>query len=122
MASRPAMPRKSTVMRITDTRVINAVTGAYWKLFFAAGARLRPISATIEPVTTGGITMSIHFEPASCTTRPTMARRMPATITPPSAPAIPWLDLAAMIGALGGVMVAGILLAIVGLVVNMVGP
>ena len=37
----------------------------------AVGARLSPITATTAPVTTGGISFSIHLTPVSITMRPT---------------------------------------------------
>ena len=48
----------------------------------AAPARLKPISITMVPVITGGISASIHFEPARCTTAPTIASRMPVSMMP----------------------------------------
>jgi len=69
--------------------VTSAVTGATLTLFQAAGARLKPMSATMVPVTTGGIRMSIQRVPATCTTRPTTASSAPVATTPPSA--VAWL-------------------------------
>lgn len=51
----------------------------------AAGARFSPMSATIVPVTTGGMTTSIHRAPATCTTTPTTASSSPVTRMPPVA-------------------------------------
>ena len=68
-------------------RVMRAVTGAASKLFFAAGARLRPISPTMAPVTIGGIRRLIHPAPNFCTIAPMIASPTPASTTPPSAPA-----------------------------------
>ena len=50
--------------RRIDTIVTTAVTGPCFTQFHAAGARFRPISATIAPVTTGGIAASIQRTPA----------------------------------------------------------
>ena len=60
-----------------------------WKLFFAAGARLRPINMTIAPVTIGGIIELIQPIPAARTTSPTRMRTTPVKTIPPRAPAIP---------------------------------
>ena len=65
-----------------------AVTGACLTLFHAAGARLKPISDTMAPVTMGGMMRSIHPAPAQCTIRPTTSSSVPAEITPPWASAI----------------------------------
>ncbi len=86
-------------MSTIDSSVTTAVTGAVWTLVHATGARLRPISATIVPVTTGGIATSIQCTPILMTTRPTSASSRPVIITPPSATAIPPWALAAAIGA-----------------------
>ena len=40
-----------------EHRVTSAVTGATMKLSLALGARLKPIGATIRPVTTGGMSL-----------------------------------------------------------------
>ena len=57
-------PLKSTEISMTATRVTKAVTGAELKLFQAEGARLNPMIDTMAPVTMGGMTISIHLEPA----------------------------------------------------------
>jgi hypothetical protein len=51
--SRPRMPRNRTETRTIEDKVTSAVTGAFMKLSLADGARLKPIRATIEPVTRG---------------------------------------------------------------------
>ena len=56
-------------------RVIKAVTGARSKFVFAAGARFRPIRATIAPVTIGGISRLIQPAPNFCTTAPIEGQR-----------------------------------------------
>lgn len=68
--------------------VITAVSGASCTHPQAAGARLSPMRATIDPVTTGGIVTSIHRTPAKWTTRPTRARVTPTEMIPPWASAI----------------------------------
>ena len=100
MLSRPSMPRNSTLTTMMTARVMKAVTGAWSKLAFAAGARFRPISATIAPVTIGGMTRLIQPAPNFCTTAPTTARVAPARTTPPSAPGTPNCCWEAMIGAM----------------------
>ena len=48
-----------------EHRVTSAVIGATMKLSLALGARLKPISATIEPVTTGGHELGDQPVPAN---------------------------------------------------------
>ena len=79
------IPLKRTVMRMIDTMVMTAVNAPSLTQFHAAGARLNPISATIAPVTTGGMTTSIHRAPAKCTTTPTRASVAPVAMMPPCA-------------------------------------
>ena len=58
------MPLKRTVTTQIDTIVTTAVIGPSFTQFHAAGARFRPMRATIAPVTTGGMTASIQRTPA----------------------------------------------------------
>ncbi len=51
-------------MTSTATRVTAAVSGAFWKFVHTEGARLKPMIATMAPLTTGGMMISIHFDPA----------------------------------------------------------
>ena len=76
------------------------MTADCWKFWYAVGARLKPISATIEPITTGGISTLIQRVPTLLTSRPSSARSTPVTITPPSAAPIEsdWVE--AVIGAM----------------------
>ena len=60
-------------------------SGLVTKLFFAAPARLRPITITIVPVTTGGSSQLIQPMPAPRTISPTIASTTPVATTPPSA-------------------------------------
>lgn len=83
--------------KITTASVITAVTGCWTKLSRAAGARLKPIRATIAPATTGGIRASIHRVPATCTIAPTIINKTPIATIPPSAPPG---DAAAVTGAM----------------------
>ena len=54
-------------------------------MVLAAAARLKPIRATMVPVTTGGITNGIQPAPATCTTAPTTASATPVITIPPRA-------------------------------------
>ena len=74
---------------MTATSVMDAVTGACWKFVHATGARLKPMSATIDPATTGGMSLSIQPMPANCTMKPTAASRMPTATMPASAEPMP---------------------------------
>ena len=55
MPSRPMMPGPITVARRMPRSVTAAINGCAWNDPAAVGARLRPISATTAPVTTGGM-------------------------------------------------------------------
>ena len=88
-------------MTSTATRVTSAVSGASWKLFHTLGARLKPMMATMAPLTTGGMTTSIHLEPAKCTSRPIRASSRPVTMMPKLATARPlFAVVTAVIGAM----------------------
>ena len=78
---RPRKPRNSTLKRMIAASVTVAMTGCRVKLFHAAGARLRPMRATIAPATTGGMSFSIQRVPTFCTMRPTSASSTPVTAT-----------------------------------------
>ena len=65
--------------------VTRAVTGADLTLFHAEGARLKPMSETIAPVTMGGMRRSIQPAPAKWTMTPTTSSEAPAKMTPPCA-------------------------------------
>ncbi|CAB4651970.1 unannotated protein [freshwater metagenome] len=69
------------------------------KSFFAAPAKLSPITITIVPVTTGGKSLSIQAVPAALAMKPTTANRTPAATIPPRAAGIPPEVLAAATGA-----------------------
>ena len=51
----------------------------------AIGARFNPITQTIAPVTSGGISVSIHFVPTAETISPMIAYTTPQATIPPSA-------------------------------------
>lgn len=87
-------------MRTIEPSVTSEVIGATLTLFQAAGARLKPIRAMMVPVTAGGMTTSIHFAPATCTTRPTIASRTPTTTMPPRAVDMPLVPITAPMGAM----------------------
>ena len=99
MLMRPRKPLATAPISAIAARVMIAVIGACLKLLFAAPARFNPIINTIEPVTIGGKSQLIQPIPTALTTRPTTARITPVATTPPSATAIPPLDIAAAIGA-----------------------
>ena len=77
-----------------------AINGSFVKFPFAAPARLKPITITIVPVTTGGMITSIQPIPADLTMTPTSASTTPVKTIPPRAPAIPAL-LSAMAAPIG---------------------
>ena len=87
------MPLNRTVISRIDTIVTSAVTGADLTLFQALGARLKPMSDTIAPVTIGGMSRSIHPAPAMWTTAPTSASAAPAAMTPPWARDALWASI-----------------------------
>ena len=97
---RPRNPRKRTLNRMTAVSVIVPVSGCCWKFDHATGARLNPMSATIVPATTGGMSLSIQPMPANCTTKPIAASRMPTAAMPASAEPIPTEAVAAVTGAM----------------------
>ena len=68
------MPRVSTATRPTLTKVSTCIQlSKLLAAMFLIGmpARFRPITATTEPVTTGGMKRSIQRVPTICTTMPT---------------------------------------------------
>ncbi|CAB4795034.1 unannotated protein [freshwater metagenome] len=99
IAIRPKKPREKAEMSAIDASVITPITGPAVKLFFAAPARLRPITITMVPVTTGGKSQSIQPVPEERTIKPITARITPVATTPPRAVAMPSLLTEAAIGA-----------------------
>ena len=67
------------------TTAIHASNGVALAPLTAIGARLRPITATTAPVTTGGISRSIQPVPLAMTARPISVYTSPHTTMPPSA-------------------------------------
>ena len=100
MDRRPSIPRNATLPRMIAPSVMSAVTGASLTFAHAVGARLKPMSATIVPVTIGGITTSIHRAPAKWTSSPMSASSTPVITTPPRATDSPPEAIAAVIGAM----------------------
>ena len=92
-------PRDAAAITAMEAKVITPTSGPAEKLFFAAPAKLRPMTITIVPVTTGGNIQLIQPIPACRTMRPTAAKIKPVTTTPPSAADIPPFVFAAAIGA-----------------------
>ena len=73
ISSRCTMPRVNTATRPTHTKVTACIhESKLLAAMFLIGmlARLRPITATTAPVTTGGITRSIQPVPIACTIAP----------------------------------------------------
>ena len=67
------MPRANTAMSATHRKVaacIQASNGVGAMFLMGTRARFRPITATTEPVTTGGISHSIQPAPTACTSAP----------------------------------------------------
>jgi len=67
------MPRVSTATRPTLTNVTTCIQlSKLLAAMFLMGipARFRPITATTEPVTTGGMKRSIQPVPTACTSAP----------------------------------------------------
>ena len=79
---------------------MTAVTAPSLNQFQAAGARLKPIRATIHPVTVGGMMRSIQTMPAKCTITPISAKVTPTLMAPPSAADCPYWEDTAVIGAI----------------------
>lgn len=100
MDRRPMSPLNRTVVRMIARMVTVAVMGASLTLFQAAGARLKPMRATMAPVTVGGMIVSIQRAPATWTIAPMSARSAPTAMTPPSADPAPWEAVAAVMGAM----------------------
>ena len=74
ISSRCHMPRVSTATKPTLTKVSTCIQlSKLLAAMFLIGmpAKFRPITATTEPVTTGGIKRSIQRVPTSCTMKPT---------------------------------------------------
>jgi hypothetical protein len=73
ISSRCTMPRVNTATIATLTKVTTCIhESKLLAAMFLIGmpARFRPITATTAPVTTGGITFSIHAVPMACTMAP----------------------------------------------------
>ena len=83
-------PLNNTVMTRIETIVTTAVTGPFVTLPQAAGARLKPMRATIAPVTIGGMRRSIQADPTRWTMTPTTSRHSPTEMIPPCARAALW--------------------------------
>ena len=76
-----------------------AINGSLVKFPFAAPAKLKPITITMVPVTSGGSSQLTQPMPAARTITPTRARTTPVKTIPPSAAAIPPFAPAAAIAA-----------------------
>ena len=82
--NRATMPRPATMNTMIAPNVTVATMGCVAKFFVADADKLNPISATIAPVTAGGITVSMIPFPRRFTTNPTAMSARPAATTPPS--------------------------------------
>ena len=81
---RPRKPRSPTLSAITMSMTMNASHGSCGQYVFATtGARLKPISITTAPVTTGGRVLWITRAPAKWMIRPTMNKVNPTTKSAP---------------------------------------
>ena len=89
MPNRPSSPGPTTVTSRIETSVTVAISGCDSKEPTAVGARLRPISATTAPVTTGGMTASMTRLPIRRTATPININTMPTAMTAPSCAAGP---------------------------------
>ena len=94
------MPRKNARIATSRTRVTRPTTGPFSKFDLAAGARLKPISATMAPVTTGGRVASSQPVPTTCTTPPMRISSRPTATRPPRALPVPFDATAAVTGAM----------------------
>gem|GEM_PF-4490118 len=82
------MPRVNTATSATQTKVAACIQlSKLLAAMFLIGtpARFNPITATTEPVTTGGISFSIQPVPDTCTSRPMAVYKAPQAMMPPSA-------------------------------------
>ena len=90
MDRRESSPRVATVTTTTVSSVTPATQGWVSTLETAVGARLKPMSATMAPVTTGGMTASMTRLPAHSTMMPTRMSAAPVSSTPPSCAPTPY--------------------------------
>ena len=97
--SRAIIPRPATVKSRMAARVTPATNVCFCTLDVAAGARFKPMRATIAPVTGGGITAPRACCPTAITTSPRTASANPAASTPPS-----WAESPALCAAVKGAM------------------
>ena len=82
------MPRVNTATMPTATKVtacIQASKAVGAMFLIGMPARFRPITATTEPVTTGGMKRSIQPVPMACTSTPISVYSSPQAMMPPSA-------------------------------------
>ena len=100
MDNRPSSPVNSTAATTIARVVAKVVSGTSTMAWVVEPARFSPISATMVPITTGGISAWIQPVPARCTMSPTRNRATPVVSTPPRAPPMPCWFIAAEIGAM----------------------
>jgi len=92
-------PRENAAKPAIARRVIVPSIGPLASPPLAAPARLKPITITMVPVTTGGNIQLIQPVPTARAIKPTRARRTPVATTPPRATAMLSLLTDAAIGA-----------------------
>jgi hypothetical protein len=88
ISSRCVMPRVNTATPATQMKVtpcIQASNAVGAMFLMGMPARLRPITATTAPVTTGGISASIQRVPVAMTMAPISVYSAPQAMMPPSA-------------------------------------
>jgi len=67
------MPRVNTATSATLAKLTSCIQASKWldaMFLMGMAARFSPITATMVPVTTGGVKRSIQPEPATCTAKP----------------------------------------------------
>ena len=96
---RPMKPREKAANPAIARRVIVPSIGPLANPPLAAPARLKPITITMVPVTTGGNIQLIQPVPTARAIKPTSANMTPVATTPPSATAMLSLFTDAAMGA-----------------------
>ena len=71
----------------TVTKAIHILKSLPATPFTVTGARFKPMIMTTAPVTTGGMSFSIHLVPVAITSKPNIAYNTPHAMIPPAATA-----------------------------------
>ena len=88
MSNRRNIPLVKTAIAAIDTTVIKLYHESEAELLtakIASSAKLSPITATIAPVTTGGMSFSTQAVPTALTNKPIKKYSKPHIIMPPKA-------------------------------------